>query len=359
VPPRRSDSATLLSLVEHNNSRRHSVVLWLEMRVRYDSAMHVVAVLAMHGVIPFDLAIPCEVFTYVRAPGIAEPYSVRVCGEAREVKAGAYDLRMSWDLSQLDHAQTIVVPGIRQPTMPIGEEVVAALQRAASRGTRIASICTGAFVLAAAGLLDGVRATTHWCFAGELAALYPRVAVDPNVLFVDQGKLLTSAGATAGIDLCLHMVRLDHGAVVAANAARLALVSLVRDGGQAQYIAYERSRIGTTLAPVLEWMDENLHRELSLATIAGRANMSTRTLSRRFKEQTNMTPLGWMLAARVRRAQALIESTTGTIEEVAAQVGFESAAALRRHFKGLVGVNPTAYRRTMGGRGSPDHKGSS
>jgi transcriptional regulator GlxA family with amidase domain len=310
--------------------------------------MHVVAVLAVHGVIPFDLAIPCEVFSYVTAPGLAEPYSVRVCGEAREVKTGAYDLRVSWDLTQLDRAHTIVVPGIRQPTMPISDEVVAALRRAAAGGARIASICTGAFVLAAAGLLDGVRATTHWRAARELAALYPRVAVDPNVLYVDHGRILTSAGATAGIDLCLHMVRQDYGAAAAANAARLALVPLVRDGGQAQYIAQEPSRMGTVLAPVLEWMEENLERELSLATIAKRARTSTRTLSRRFKEQTGMTPLGWVLRARVRRAQALLESTTATIEEVATQVGFESAATLRGHFYQLVGVNPTTYRRTMG-----------
>jgi transcriptional regulator GlxA family with amidase domain len=311
--------------------------------------MHVVAVLAMHGVIPFDLAIPCEVFSYVTAPGLAEPYCVRVCGEARDVKTGAYDLRVSWDLTQLDRAHTIVVPGIREPTMPIGDEVVAGLRRAAAGGARIASICTGAFVLAAAGLLDGVRATTHWRAARELAALYPRVAVDPNVLYVDSGKVLTSAGATAGIDLCLHMVRTDYGAAVAASAARLALVPLVRDGGQAQYIAEEPSGMSTALAPVLEWMDKHLDREWSLATIADRAHTSTRTLSRRFKEQTGMTPLAWVLRARVRRAQALLESTTATIEEVAAQAGFESAATLRAHFHRLVGVNPTTYRRTMGG----------
>src|SRR4029453_6127487 len=188
-------------------------------------AMHVVAVLAMHGTIPFDLAIPCEAFNYVNAPGITEPYCVCVCAETREIKAGAYDLRVAWDLSQLERAHTIVVPGIRQPTMPIGEDVVGALQRAAAGGSRIASICTGAFVLAAAGLLDGLRATTHWRAARDLAALYPRVTVDPNVLYIDHGKILTSAGATAGIDLCLHMVRHDYGAAAARDAARRPPVS--------------------------------------------------------------------------------------------------------------------------------------
>ena len=312
-------------------------------------AVYVVAVLAMHGTIPFDLAIPCEVFNYVHAPGITEPYCVRVCGETREIKAGAYDLRVAWDLSQLERAHTIIVPGIRQPTMPIGEDVVGALQRAAAGGSRIASICTGAFVLAAAGLLDGLRATTHWRAARDLAALYPRVTVDPNVLYIDHGKILTSAGATAGIDLCLHMVRHDYGAAAAANAARLALVPLVRDGGQAQYIADELSPIGTALAPVLEWMEQRLDSELSLARIADRARTSTRTLSRRFKEQTGMTPVAWVLRARVRRAQALLESTAASVEEVAAQVGFESSAILRIHFHKFVGVSPTAYRRRMGG----------
>jgi transcriptional regulator GlxA family with amidase domain len=309
-------------------------------------AMHMVAVLAMHGVIPFDLAIPCEVFGYATAPGVAEPYGVRVCGEARDIKAGAYDLRVSWDLAQLSRAHTIVVPGIRQPTMPIGDEVIAALRQAAAGGARIASICTGAFVLAAAGLLDGLRATTHWRATRDLAALYPRVVVDPNVLYVDHGKILTSAGATAGIDMCLHMVRQDYGAAAAVDAARLALVPLVRDGGQVQFIAEEPSRTGTTLDQVLEWIDKNLQNDLSLETIADRACISPRTLSRRFKEQTGMTPIGWVLRTRVRRAQALLESTSAGVEDVAAQVGFESAATLRVHFHRIVGINPTTYRRT-------------
>lgn len=312
-------------------------------------AMHVVAVLAMHGVIPFDLALPCEIFGHVSAPGIAEPYCVRVCGEAREIKAGAYDLRVSWDLGQLAQARTIVVPGIREPTMPIAEELLSSLRKAAAGGARIASICTGAFVLAAAGLLDGLRATTHWRAARDLAALYPRVTVDPNVLFVDHGQILTSAGAAAGIDLCLHMVRQDYGSAVAADAARLAVVPLERGGGQAQYIVEDLPGSGDALAPVLAWMERSLRRPLSLSDIAKRAHMSTRTLSRRFREQTGMTPLSWLLHARVRRAQALLESTRATVEEVAAQVGFESAATFRGNFQRVVGVNPTAYRRAMGG----------
>src|SRR4029450_9893616 len=245
--------------------RAEVIHAWRYHGVQYHSAMHLVGVLALHGVIPFDLAIPCEAVGYVVVPGVAEPYTVRVCGESREVKAGAYDLRVTWDLQQLAHAATIIVPGIRQPTMPISEDIVTALQTAARRGARIASICTGAFVLAAAGLLDGRRATTHWRAARELAELHPKVVVDPNVLFVDTGQILTSAGAAAGIDLCLHMIRCDYGAAAAAKAARLAGVPLRRGGGQAQYIAHEPAATSTTLEPVLRWMDTHLQHNLTLA----------------------------------------------------------------------------------------------
>jgi transcriptional regulator GlxA family with amidase domain len=317
--------------------------------------MHIVGVLALHGVIPFDLAIACEAFGTVPVAGVAEPYVVRVCGESRDVKAGLYDLRVTWDLQQLKRAHTIIVPGIRQPTMPISEEVVDALRAAARRGARIASICTGAFVLAAAGLLDGKRATTHWRAARELAELHPKVVVDPNVLFVDTGQILTSAGAAAGIDLCLHMIRCDYGAAAAASAARLAVVPLERDGGQAQYIAHEPAATSTTLAPVLQWMDTRLQQRLTLAAIAAHAHTSTRTLTRRFREQLDTTPLAWLLRVRVRRAQALLESTDHTIEEIATNAGFESAATLRLHFGRLVGVSPTRYRRALGtARRSPE-----
>ena len=252
-------------------------------------------------------------------------------------------------LQQLERANTIVVPGIRQPTMPISDEIVDALRAAARRGARIASICTGAFVLAAAGLLDGKRATTHWRAARELAELHPKVVVDPNVLFVDTGQILTSAGAAAGIDLCLHMIRRDYGASAAANAARLAVVPLERDGGQAQYIAHEpaatqyharaRSTVdGRSLAGPPQ----------RSPTIAAQARTSTRTLTRRFRHQLDTTPLAWMLRARVRRAQALLESTDHTIEEIATQAGFESAATLRCISGGLVGVSPTRNRRALG-----------
>lgn len=312
--------------------------------------MHTVAVVAMHGVIPFDLSTPCEVFGRVRVPGLRDAYQLRVCGEARDIKAGAFDLRVQWGLDQLAGAQTVIVPGVAHPLMPIADEVLEALRAAAAAGARIASICTGAFVLAAAGLLDGLRATTHWLAAAELARCYPRVRVDPNVLFVDNGQILTSAGAAAGLDLCLHLVRRDHGAAVAADTARLSVMPLEREGGQAQFIVYEPPASETTLEPLLRWLDEHLHRALTLAEIAQQAALSTRTLNRRFREQTGTTPLQWLLAARVRRAQRLLETTTLSIEQVTSAAGFASVSTFRDRFNRLVGTSPHAYRRAFGCR---------
>ncbi|WP_344732642.1 GlxA family transcriptional regulator, partial [Spinactinospora alkalitolerans] len=214
--------------------------------------------------------------------------------------------------------------------------------------TRIASICVGAFVLAATGLLDGLRATTHWAATPELARRHPAVEVDPDVLFVDNGQFLTSAGAAAGMDLCLHMVRRDHGSAVAADAARIAVMPLERDGGQAQFIAHEPpAPDGASLEPLLRWMEENAHRELTLDDIARHGAVSTRTLGRRFREQTGTTPLQWLNRARLRRAQHLLETTVHPVERIAGQVGFGSATTFRDRFKRLVGTSPHAYRRAF------------
>ena len=311
--------------------------------------MHVVAVIAMHGVLPFELAMPCEVFGRVSVPGLREPYSVRVCGETSDIRGGAFDVRVPWDLSHVAGARTVVLPGIADSTMPVSGEVIAAVRNAAGQGARIASICSGAFVLAATGLLDGLRATTHWRAARALADRFPAVSVDPDVLYVDNGQILTSAGATAGLDLCLHMVRRDYGAAVAADAARLAVMPLERSGGQAQFIVHEPPSSSATLTPLLHWLAGNLGCRLSLEEIARQAGMSTRTLIRRFRSQTGTTPLQWTLNARVRRAQELLETTALSVEQIAAQVGFESAVALRDRFAKMLGVSPTAYRRAMGG----------
>jgi transcriptional regulator GlxA family with amidase domain len=310
---------------------------------------HTVAAIALHDVLAFELAMPCEVFGRARVPGVSEPYRVRVCGVSERVRAGAFDVSVPFGLGQVAAADTVVLPGIADIDAPIPGEIIEALRAAHARGARLASICSGAFVLAAAGLLDGLRATTHWLAARTLAARYPAVTVDPNVLFVDNGQVLTSAGAAAGIDLCLHMVRQDHGSAVAADAARLAVVPLERSGGQAQFIVHEPPNSSASLAPLLEWMSSHLRADLDLEALARQAGTSTRTLSRRFREQTSTTPLQWVLIARIRRAQALLESTSLPVEQIATESGFETAATLRDRFCRVVGTPPSAYRRAFGG----------
>lgn len=316
----------------------------------YDSAMHTIAVLALDGVVAFDLSTPIEVFGRARLPDGRAPYRVRICAPSAEIDAGAFTLRAPWGLDALAEADTIFLPGLADPTAPLPETVLIALRTASANGTRLASICVGAFTLAAAGLLDGLQATTHWMAAATLARLYPAVDVDANVLFVDNGQILTSAGAAAGLDLCLHMIRRDHGSAVAAHAARTSVMPLEREGGQAQFIVHEPPTAdGATLEPLLRWMEENAHRDLALADIAAKAMMSTRTLNRRFHEQTGSTPLHWLHCSRLRQAQYLLETTDHSVERIAGQVGFGSPTTFRDRFKRLVGTSPHAYRRAFRG----------
>ncbi|MFE2353938.1 GlxA family transcriptional regulator [Streptomyces parvulus] len=312
--------------------------------------MHTVAVLALDQVIPFDLSTPIEVFTRTRLPDGRPGYQIRVCAERPEVDAGAFTLRAPWGLEGLRDADTVIVPGTAAITEPPSPAVIDALRRAAADGTRIASICSGTFPLAATGLLDGLRATTHWIAADHLAAAHPEVEVDPDVLYVDNGRILTSAGAAAGLDLCLHMIRRDYGSAVAADAARLSVMPLEREGGQAQFVVHDYTPVprGSALEPLLDWLRDNLARDLTLTDIAGHAGMSTRTLIRRFREQTGSTPLQWLHRARVRQAQHLLETTQHSVERVAAQVGFGSPTAFRDRFKRTTGVSPHTYRRTFG-----------
>ncbi|HYB99415.1 MAG TPA: helix-turn-helix domain-containing protein [Candidatus Limnocylindrales bacterium] len=304
--------------------------------------------LAFDGVVLGDLAVPCEIFGRARS-GAGHPlYDVRVCSASATVESAHVALSVPWRLSSLARAATVIVPGIDDVDRLVAQEVVRAVRRAVDRGARVASICSGAFILAATGALDGLRATTHWGGAAELARRYPSIDVDPDVLYVDNGRLLTSAGAAAGFDLCLHLVRRDHGAAVAAEVARAAVLPLERSGGQAQFITHEPPALeGSSLGPVLEWLDANLHRDLSLPVVARRAAMSTRTLSRRFREQVGTTPAAWINRARVRRAQRLLETTGSPVEAIAEKVGFGSAAVLRQHFAQVVGTSPLAYRRSF------------
>ncbi|MFD0021306.1 GlxA family transcriptional regulator [Streptomyces sp. NPDC058382] len=311
--------------------------------------MHTIAVLALDRVIPFDLSTPIEVFTRTRLPDGRPGYQIRVCAERPETDAGAFALRAPWGLAGLRGADTIIVPGTDTPTAPLAPAVRDALRAAAADGTRIASICSGTFPLAATGLLNGLRATTHWIAADLLAATYPEIEVDPDVLYVDNGQFLTSAGAAAGLDLCLHMIRKDYGSAVAADAARLSVMPLEREGGQAQFIVQNHAPApqGSALEPLLVWMQDNLGSGLTLADMAARAGTSTRTLIRRFREQTGTTPLQWLQRARIRQAQHLLETTQHSVERIGAQVGFGSPTAFRDRFKRTVGVSPHNYRRTF------------
>ncbi|GAA2660543.1 GlxA family transcriptional regulator [Paractinoplanes durhamensis] len=308
--------------------------------------MHRVVVLALDGVIPFDLATPLEVFARVRLSDGSTPYCVRVCAATPQVAAGAFTITVAHGLDALADADTIMLPGCAEPANGVPQEVVDALRTAAGRGTRIASICAGAFVLATTGLLDGKRATTHWVAADLFARMFPQVELDPAVLYVDNGQFLTSAGAAAGLDLCLHLIRRDCGSAVAADAARLSVMPLERDGGQAQFIVPEQPPVprGSTMEPLLRWLTENAGRDLTLDEIAAHARMSTRTLNRRFREHTGTTPLQWLHRARIRRAQHLLETTGQSVDRIGGAVGFGSPTAFRDRFKRIVGTSPHRYR---------------
>ncbi len=302
-------------------------------------------VVAFDHVVVGDLSTPCEIFGRARDAAGRPAYEVRVASVARRVRSHHVDLHVPHRLAALAEAQTIIVPGIDPLDAPLPAAVVRALRRAAERGARIASICSGAFVLAATGLLDGQRATTHWAAAGELARRHPRITVDPAVLYVDNGRILTSAGAAAGLDLCLHLVRRDLGAELAAGVARAAVMPLERAGGQAQFIEHAApTEEDASLGPLLAWLDAHLDEDLSLARVAQQAHASERTLSRRFLEQVGCSPGAWIRRARVRRAQRLLETTELSVERVADEVGFGAAALLREHFHKVVGTSPAAYR---------------
>jgi transcriptional regulator GlxA family with amidase domain len=259
-----------------------------------------------------------------------------------------FDVVAPHGLDAVAAADTVIVPGIGDGGWPVDAAALDALRAAAARGARVASICTGAFVLAAAGLLDGRRATTHWAHADRLAAAFPAVTVDPGVLYVDEGGVLTSAGMAAGIDLCLHMVRADHGPAVANAVARRMVVAGHRDGGQAQFVERPLPEAGGAgLEPTRAWMEERLAEPLTVAAMARHAGYSARSFARRFRAETGTTPLQWLIGRRIARAQQLLEGTPLPVEQVAAEAGFGSAAALRQHFARAVATSPTAYRRTF------------
>ena len=310
------------------------------------SQPHRIAVLALPRVVAFDLAIPAQLFG--RLGG--ERYDVTVCAPraGRVATTTGYDLIAYAGLEVLAEADSVIVPGFENAIDPPPDAVVSALQAAHARGTRLLSICTGAFALAAAGLLDGRRATTHWQWTDRLADLYPKVVVDPDVLYVDGGNVLTSAGMAAGVDLCLYVIRGDHGAAVANAIARRTVVAAQRDGGQAQFIERAVPAGSTGLASTRAWMLERLDQPLTLAEMAHHAGYSERSFIRRFRAETGQPPLRWLTRERVLEAQRLLESGDLPVETIAAHCGFGTATTLRTHFARETSTTPTAYRRTWG-----------
>lgn len=313
---------------------------------------HVVVVLALDGVVLPDLTQALGILGRVSA------YDVRVCGPSKRVRTEFAELRIEWGLDQLALADTIIVPGREAgDTSSLPPRVRHALRTAFDKGTRLVSICTGAFTLAEAGILDGMRATTHWLAVSDLAARYPHVEVDRNVLFTDNGQVLCSAGAAAGTDLCLHLVLKDLGAAAATDAARMAVAPLMREGHQAQFIKSDMAGTSGRLDPLLEWLRSRLDLPVTVADMARHARMSERTVNRRFKEQTGTTPLGWLQDTRIREAQYLLEASAYSIEEIATRIGFVTSSTLRQRFIRKVGVSPSAYRKAFGGRSSIDNAG--
>ncbi|MFB7343272.1 GlxA family transcriptional regulator [Streptomyces hydrogenans] len=314
--------------------------------------VHRVVVLALDGVYPFELGIPSRVFG-----ALQDRYEVLTCSvDGGPVKTNAdFAVTVGHGPEVLATADTVLLPpfDLSRLSRELPPGVGEALARVRP-GTRIVSICTGAFVLAAAGLLDGRPATTHWAVAEVFRSWYPAVALDPDVLFVDDGTVLTSAGAASGVDVCLHLVRRDHGAAVANHVARVCVVPPWRDGGQAQYIEHPvPPAAGSGTSATRQWALENLHEPLTLTELAGHARMSLRTFARRFGEEVGMSPGRWLIQQRVTRAQHLLETTDLAVDDIAGQVGFATGTSLREHLHAAIGVSPMAYRRTFRGAAAP------
>ncbi|MFF5443228.1 GlxA family transcriptional regulator [Streptomyces achromogenes] len=315
--------------------------------------VHRVVVLALEGMAPLDLAIPLQIF----APRAETPYEISVCGPESPVATNSgFAMAVTNGLETLDAADTLIVPGFAPGVLPrpFPEAVLDALVTAHGRGRRVVSICTGAFVLAAAGLLDGLHATTHWQYTNELEREHPAVHVDRDVLYVDEGDILTSAGVCCGIDLCLHIVRRDLGAAAANQIARGIVAAPHREGGQTQYVPAPVADAGdTALADTRAWALERLGEPLTVPQLSRHAGMSERSFMRRFTEETGTTPLQWLTAARMGLARELLEATDHSVDVVARDSGLGSAANLRLHFRRALNTTPTAYRRAFSRRVPP------
>ena len=321
---------------------------------------HRVAVLAFEGLAPFDLGIAAEVFASARPElEVAWWYSFNVCAERPGPLAvvGGFEVIAPFGLDTLAGADTVILPGCPDPQADPSQEIVTALRSAHDKGARLVSICSGAFTLAAAGLLDEREAATHWLYAGLLRERFPRVRVNAEVLYVDGGDVLTSAGTAAGIDLCLHIVRRDHGADVANRVARQMVVAAHRDGGQAQFIEapIPRRIDDDPIATTMQWTLQRLGEPLTVDQLAHRSHLSARQFSRRFRAATGTSPGDWLLRQRLQGSLRLLECSDASIEEIGSLVGLSSPAGFRRHFREAFGVPPSSYRRNFqsGQRSTP------
>ncbi|MFI6296551.1 GlxA family transcriptional regulator [Nonomuraea sp. NPDC050790] len=323
------------------------------MRNGSDGRRHVIAVAVTDAMPTFELAVPCEVFGVDRRD-IADPwYELRLCaaqpGPLRTSAGMLIDTVHGLDA--LAEADTVIVPAsARAVQLNPPPLLVEAVRSAHERGCRIVALCTGAYILAAAGLLDGRRATTHWMNSGDFAHRFPSVRVDPDVIYTDDGDVLTSAGTAAAIDLCLHLVRLDHGAAAAGEVARRMVVPPPREAAQVQIDRLlVRSTTGDELTPLLQWARDNLHRPLTISEFAKVARVSERTLNRRFRDSLGMTPKQWLMRQRVRLAQEWLEASEESIDTIARRTGFGAAANFRHHFSRITGQSPRTYRHVFRG----------
>ncbi len=311
--------------------------------------MHRVVALCLDGVVAFDLTAPAQAFTLAAEADGTPLYEFSACsvggGEVRTTTG--FGLRPRAGLEALERADTLVVPGYFAVFDPPPAAATEAIEAAAARGARALSVCTGAFALAHAGLLDGRRAATHWRWAGELARQFPAVAVDADALYVDEGEVMTSAGLSAGIDLSLHVIRVDFGAAAGERVARHMVAAPHREGGQAQFAKQPPGEAGGSLEPTRRWAAERLGEPLDVAAMSRHAGVSPRTFARRFREETGTTPLQWLLSRRVLEARRLLEESELPVETVAWRCGFGTAASLRDHFRRATATTPTAYRRAF------------
>jgi transcriptional regulator GlxA family with amidase domain len=314
--------------------------------------MHRVVALCLDGVVAFDLAAPAQAFFAASRESGEGFYEFSTCSlDGRPLRSTTgFGVVPEGDLSLLSEADTVVVPAYFAVFSAPPKEATEALCEASARGARVISVCTGAFALAHAGLLDGRRATTHWAFAEELARRFPAVAVDAAALYVDEGEVMTSAGLSASIDLCLHVIREDCGAAVGEQVARRMVAAPHRDGGQAQFIERDDgsdAAASGSLEETRRWAAERLAEPLDVAAMSRHAGVSPRTFARRFREETGTTPLQWLLSRRVQEARRLLEQTDLPIDTVAWRAGFGTAASLRDHFRRATATTPTAYRRSF------------